>query len=72
MDTKKTEPSFEPVAKGNCQFQRCTSPAVFRASWALGIMVKLVCVAHKSSVEGKTFEEIGPVAFGSRPMRHSA
>jgi hypothetical protein len=69
MDTNKTEPSFEPVNKGNCQFQRCTNPAKFRASWALGIMVKLLCVTHKPDVEGKTLEEVGPIAFGSRPMR---
>ena len=47
-----------------CEVQGCQEPARYRASWLQGIVVKLVCAAHKTEVEGKLFEELGPSKFG--------
>ena len=58
-----SEPYFDPVSHGNCDFQRCPSPAKFRASWAQGTIVKLVCPTHKLEVEGKLFSDLSPSTF---------
>ncbi len=64
MENKNAKPYFEPVSHGMCEVQGCQEPARYRASWLQGIIVKLVCAAHKTEVEGKLFEELGPSKFG--------
>ena len=59
MIKKNTIWYFEPVSEGVCEVQRCVSPAKYRATWAQGIIVKLMCPTHKLEVEGKLFEELG-------------
>jgi hypothetical protein len=49
---------FEPVSHGTCEVQNCQSPAKYRASWAGGIIVRLLCAAHKTEAEGKLLEEL--------------
>lgn len=66
MTSKNTELYFDPVSEGDCEVQQCANPAKYRASWAQGIVVKLVCTAHMQEVEGKLFEEIGPSKFKSK------
>jgi hypothetical protein len=65
MESSNTELYFDPVSQGICEVQRCQNPAKYRASWAQGVIVKLVCTAHKAEVEGKLFEEVGPSKFGT-------
>jgi hypothetical protein len=67
MQSKNTELSFEPVSTGNCEAQHCLNPAKYRATWSQGIVLKLVCTTHRSQVEGKYFNEVGPSIFGSAP-----
>jgi hypothetical protein len=63
MATKNMPLYFDPVSQGLCDMQNCQNPAKYRASWAQGIVVKLVCAAHKADVEGKLFEEVGASTF---------
>ena len=65
---KIAEPYIDPVSQGNCQIQSCSNPAKYRASWAQGVIVKLLCPTHKAEIDGKTFQELGPAAFAS--VRH--
>jgi len=65
MGVKLAEPYFDPVSQGNCEVQRCPNPAKFRASWAQGTVVKLVCTVHRPEMEGKAFQEVGTAAFGN-------
>ena len=60
---KLPEPYFDPVSAGNCEIKQCSSPAKFRASWAQGTVVKLVCPSHKATLEGKIFAELSPATF---------
>jgi hypothetical protein len=60
---------FDPVSDGVCEVVNCSSPAKFRASWVQGVIIRLVCITHKSAVEGKSFEELSPSTFGRR--RHA-
>jgi hypothetical protein len=69
MAIKNPKLYFEPASQGMCEVQRCQNPAKYRASWAQGIVVKLVCTSHKAEVEGKLFEELVPTIFGS--TRHA-
>jgi hypothetical protein len=71
MPTKNMELYFDPVSHGTCEVLGCTKPAKHRASWAQGVVVKLVCTAHKAEVEGKLFQELGPSTFGSKHIRSS-
>ncbi len=66
MVSKNTELYFDVVSQGNCEVQGCGSPARYRASWAQGVVMKLVCVAHRTAVEGKLFEELGSSVFGNK------
>jgi hypothetical protein len=65
MGLKLAEPYFDPVSQGICEVLGCSSPAKFRVNWAQGMVVKLVCNAHKPEVEGKVFQEISLATFGN-------
>ena len=69
MTSKNTELYFEPVSEGICEVLGCSSPAKYRASWAQGIVIKLICTTHKAEVEGKLFGELSSSIFGSK--RHA-
>jgi len=71
MATKDMELYFDPVSHGTCEVLGCTKPAKHRASWAQGVVVKLVCTAHKAEVEGKLFQELGPSIFGRMYTRRN-
>jgi hypothetical protein len=60
---------FDSVSEGVCEVLGCPNPAKYRASWAQGIVVKLVCTAHRTEVEGKLYEDLDPAVFGS--ARHT-
>ena len=65
MASMNTELYFDPVSQGTCQVLGCSNPAKYRASWAQGVIIKLVCIIHKADVEGKLFEGLSPSIFGS-------
>ena len=65
MANKNTELYFDPVSSGICEVLGCSEPAKYRASWAHGVIIKLVCTTHKAEVEGKLFEGLKPSTFGS-------
>jgi hypothetical protein len=69
MANMDAELYFDPVSEANCQVLGCLRPAKYRASWAQGVIVKLMCTAHKAEVEGKLFSELSPAIFGGR--RHA-
>jgi hypothetical protein len=69
MATKNMELYFDPVSQGSCQALGCSKPAKYRASWAQGVIIKLVCSTHKTGVDGKLFEELGSSIF--RSTRHA-
>jgi hypothetical protein len=69
MTDKLPEPYFDPVSQGFCEVLSCSNPAKFRASWAKGIIIKLVCVAHRSDVEEKVFSDLSPSTFGGSKRR---
>ena len=58
METKTPEPYLEPVGEGLCEVVDCTSVASYRASWAQGVIIKILCATHKAEVEGKPFGEL--------------
>jgi hypothetical protein len=66
MVNKNTELYFDVVSQGECDVAGCSKPARYRASWAQGVVMKLVCVAHREEVEGKLFEELGSSVFGNK------
>jgi len=74
MSVKLPEPYFDPVSQGVCEVLNCSSPAKYRASWAKGIIIKLVCPAHRPDLEEKVFSDLSPSTFGGsrRGMRHGA
>jgi hypothetical protein len=57
---------FDPISHGNCEILGCSKPAQFRATWANGVVTRLVCATHKSKIEGKLFEELFPATFGRK------
>jgi len=61
---------FDPVSEGVCEFIGCSQRAKYRASWAEGIIVKLICPPHKAEVEGKLFADLSPATFKSK--RHTS
>ncbi len=63
MANKGTDLYLDPVGQGVCEIQGCSNPAKHRASWAQGVVVKLVCAGHKTEIEGKPFEELGRSMF---------
>lgn len=54
---------FDPVSEGICEVLGCSERAKYRASWAEGIIVKLICPPHKADLEGKFFGDLGPTTF---------
>jgi hypothetical protein len=70
MTNANAELYFDPVSEGICQALGCKQPAKYRASWAQGVIVKLMCAAHKAEVEGKLFSELSPAIFGGRRPVH--
>jgi len=64
MTSNNAELYFDPVSQGVCEVLECSNPAKFRASWAQGVIVRLVCVTHKAEVEGKLFGDLSPSTFG--------
>jgi hypothetical protein len=66
MANTDAELYFDPVSEGICQALGCSHPAKYRASWAQGVIVKLMCATHKAEVEGKLFSELSPAIFGGR------
>jgi hypothetical protein len=60
------EPYIDPVSEGICEVQNCSSPAKYRASWAQGVIVRLVCTTHKPEVEGKLFGDLNSSFFGRK------
>jgi hypothetical protein len=58
MVTKTAEPYLEPVSEGRCEVLDCASAATYKASWAQGVIIKIVCATHKSELEGKPFGEL--------------
>ena len=66
MANMNTELYFDWVSEGICEVLGCPNPAKYRANWAQGIMVKLVCTTHKVEVEGKPFSELSPTIFGGK------
>jgi hypothetical protein len=63
------EPYFDTVSEGICEVANCSSPAKYRAWWAQGVIIRLVCTTHKAEVEGKLFEELSPSTFKKKRMR---
>jgi hypothetical protein len=68
MASKNNELYLDPVSEGICEVRGCSNPANYRASWAQGIVIKLMCTTHKAEVEGKLFAELSPTMF--RGKRH--
>jgi hypothetical protein len=71
MANINTELYFEPVSEGICEVLGCSHPAKYRASWAQGVIVKLMCITHKAEVEGKLFSELSPNLFRGKEERTS-
>jgi hypothetical protein len=69
MASKNAELYFDPVSEGICEVLGCPNPAKQRASWAQGVIVKLMCTTHKAQVDGKLFGELSPTMFGGK--RHA-
>jgi hypothetical protein len=66
MVNMNAELYIDPVSEGICEALGCSRPAKYRASWAQGVIVKLICTGHKAEVEGKLFSELSPAIFGGR------
>ena len=66
MVSKNTELYLDPVSEGICEVLGCSNPAKYRASWAQGIIVKLICPTHKTELEGMLFSELSPTIFGGK------
>ena len=69
VTTANKGPYIESVSEGVCEVRGCLNPAKYRASYAQGIITKLVCANHKEEVEGKLFEELSPSTFKKKRMR---
>ena len=59
---------IDPVSEGTCQVRGCSLPAKYRASWAQGVIVKLMCTTHRTEVEGKLFSELNPAMFEGKRL----
>lgn len=64
MANMNAELYFDPVSEGICEVLGCSNAAKYRASWAQGVIVKLMCAGHKMEVEGRLFAELSPAMFG--------
>jgi hypothetical protein len=68
MANKDKEPYVDPVNEGICQVLSCPHPARYRASWAQGVVVRLVCASHHEEVKEKLFQELDPSLFGGKEI----
>lgn len=66
MAAKNPEPYLEPISEGICELLNCSHRAEYRASWAQGVIVKVVCSAHKAELDGRVFEDLSPSTFKRR------
>jgi hypothetical protein len=66
MEAKNPEPYIDPVSEGICEVVNCSNPAKYRASWVQGVIVRLVCTAHKGEIEGKLFGDLSSSVFGRK------
>jgi len=66
MAANNPEPYLDPVSEGICEVLDCSSPAKYRASWVQGVIIRLVCTAHKADVEGMLFGDLSPSKFAKR------
>jgi hypothetical protein len=66
MANMNVELYFDPVSEGTCEALGRSHPAKYRATWAQGVIVKLMCTTHKAEVEGKLFSELSPSIFGGK------
>lgn len=66
MTNANAELYIDHVSEGTCQVLGCSNPAKYRASWAQGVIVKLICPTHRTEVEGKLFSELNPAMFGGK------
>ena len=69
MADNNPEPYLEPVSEGVCEFLDCSHRAEYRASWAQGIIIRIVCSAHKAQLDGQPFEDLGRSTFKKRRPR---
>lgn len=68
MAAKNPEPYIDLVSEGICEVLDCSSPANYRASWAQGVIIRLVCTTHKEEIEGKLFGDLSPSTFGRKRL----
>ena len=66
MANMNVELYFDPVSEGICEVLGCSHPAKYRATWAQGVIVKLMSTTHKAEVEGTLFSELSPAIFGGK------
>jgi hypothetical protein len=66
MAAHNPEPYLDPVSEGICEVLDCSNPAKYRASWVQGVIIRLVCTAHRADVEGKLFADLTPTKFGKK------
>ena len=66
MANNNPEPYLEPVSNGVCEFLNCSNRAEYRASWAQGVVIRIVCSAHKTDLDGKLFEDLSSSTFKER------
>lgn len=66
MASNNQEPYLEPVSDGVCEFLNCSNRAEYRALWAQGVVIRIVCSAHKTQLDGKLFEDLSPSTFKKR------
>ena len=66
MANNNPEPYLEPVSEGVCEFLDCSDRAEYRASWVQGVIIRIVCSAHKTQLDGKPFEDLNPSTFKKR------
>jgi len=66
MSNMNAELYIDSVSEGICQVLGCSHPAKYRASWAQGVIVKLMRATHRAEAEGKLFSELSPAMFGGK------
>jgi hypothetical protein len=66
MAAKTPQPYLEPFKEGVCDVVDCSKPASYRASWAQGVVIRLVCTTHKKEIESKLIEQLSPSTFAKK------
>jgi len=69
MASLDSEPYFEPVSQGICDVPDCSNAAKYRAWWAQGMFIRLVCTTHKAEIEGLPKEANPFTIFAVRAAR---